>query len=156
MGKGITAGWAGRHRELAPPGKQRRERGANGPKGVAAYCAASTVAAVTPALNDYLLESALVLVLVLGLGWLASYAARRAGVARAAGSLELVARLPLEARRAVYVVRVLDQVLILGGSESGISKLGELPESALSELRRTAPAAGWGALLAARWGRGAP
>jgi flagellar biogenesis protein FliO len=111
---------------------------------------------VTPALNEYLLESAVVLVLVLGLGWLATYAARRAGVARAAGSLELVARLPLEARRAVYVVRVLDQVLILGGSESGISKLGELPESALSELRRATPAAGWGALLAARWGRGAP
>jgi flagellar biogenesis protein FliO len=124
-------------------------------EGVAARHAASTVASVTPALNEYLLESALVLVLVIGLGWFASYAARRAGVARTAGSLELVARLPLEARRSVYVVRVLDQVLILGGSESGISKLGELPESALAELRR-APAPTWAALLAARWGRGAP
>ena len=110
---------------------------------------------MTPALNEYLLESALVLVLVIGLGWLATYAARRAGVARAAGSLELVARLPLEGRRSVYVVRVLDQVLILGGSESGICKLGELPESALGELRRAQPAS-WAALLAARWGRGAP
>lgn len=110
---------------------------------------------MTPALNEYLLESALVLALVIGLGWLASYAARRAGVARTSGALELVARLPLEARRSVYVVRVLDQVLILGGSESGISKLGELPESALAELRR-APAPGFAALLATRWGRGAP
>jgi len=116
----------------------------------------SRVAAVTSALGAYLLESALVLLVVVGLGWLVSFLARRAGVARTTGSLELLARLPLEARRAVYVVRVLDQVLILGGSEQGLSKLGELPESALAHFRKAPTAASWAALLSARFGRGAP
>ena len=97
-------------------------------------------------LAEYLLESAAVLVVVIGLGALVLHAARRAGVARSSGPLELLARLPLEARRSVYVVRVLDQVLILGASEAGLSKLGELPESAADELRRVPPATGWAAL----------
>jgi flagellar biogenesis protein FliO len=111
---------------------------------------------VTSALGAYLFESALVLLVVGALGWLVSYWARRAGVARATGSLELLARLPLEARRAVYVVRVLDQILILGASDTGLAKLGELPESALSELRRVPAAASWATLLATRFGRGGP
>ena len=111
---------------------------------------------MTSALAAYLLESLLVLLVVGGLGWLVSYLARRAGVARATGSLELLGRLPLETRRAVYVVRVLDQVLILGASETGLAKLGELPESALAEFRKAPAAASWAALLAARFGRGAP
>jgi flagellar biogenesis protein FliO len=116
----------------------------------------SRVAAVTSALGAYLLESVLVLLVVVGLGWLVSFLARRAGVARSTGSLELLARLPLEARRAVYVVRVLDQVLILGGSEQGLAKLGELPESALAQFRKAPGAASWAALLSARLGRGDP
>ena len=35
------------------------------------------------------------------------------------------------------MIRVLDQVLILGASEAGIEKLGELPESAAAELRKS-------------------
>jgi flagellar biogenesis protein FliO len=88
---------------------------------------------------DYLRASALGLCAFIGLGAALLYASRRAGVARAPGALEVLARLPLEARRAVYVVRVLDQVLILGASEAGIEKLGELPESAAAELRKSAP-----------------
>jgi flagellar biogenesis protein FliO len=105
---------------------------------------------VTSPLAAYLLESAAVLVLVIGLGALVLYAARRAGVARSTGPLELLARLPLEARRSVYVVRVQDQVLILGASEGGLSKLGELPESAADELRRAPAVPGWAALLLSR------
>jgi flagellar biogenesis protein FliO len=41
--------------------------------------------------------------------------------------VELLARLPLETRRSVYVVRVLDRVLIIGASEAGLVKLGEVP-----------------------------
>jgi len=111
---------------------------------------------VTSALGAYLFESVLVLLVVGALGWLVSYLARRAGAARATGSLELLARLPLDARRAVYVVRVLDQILILGASDTGLAKLGELPESAIAELRRAPAAASWAALLGARWGRGDP
>jgi flagellar biogenesis protein FliO len=40
--------------------------------------------------------------------------------------LELVGRLPLEARRAVYLVRVFDRVFVLGASEAGLEKLAEL------------------------------
>ena len=105
---------------------------------------------MSSALAAYLLESAAVLALVIGLGALVTYAARRAGVARSAGPLELLARLPLEARRSVYVVRVQDQVLILGASEGGLSKLGELPGSAADELRRAPAAAGWAALWLSR------
>jgi flagellar biogenesis protein FliO len=86
---------------------------------------------------DYLRASALGLCALIGLGAALLYAARRAGVTRAPGSLEVLARLQLEARRAVYVIRVLDQVLILGASEAGIEKLGELPESAAAELRKS-------------------
>jgi len=109
---------------------------------------------VTSALSTYLLESALILVAVAGLAWCVSFLARRAGVARGASALELVARLPLEGRRAVYVVRVLDQVLILGASETGLAKLGELPPNAIAELRKAPAALGWGALLEGRWSRG--
>ncbi len=117
---------------------------------------ASTVRAVTSALSTYLLESALVLAAVLGLAGFVSFLARRAGVARGASSLELLARLPLEARRSVYVVRVLDQVLILGASETGLAKLGELPPGAVSEFRKAPAASSWGALLSARFGKGDP
>lgn len=88
---------------------------------------------------DYLLESVVGLGIVVGLGLAVLYGARRAGLGRAPGALEVLARLPLEARRSVYVVRVLDQVLILGASEGGIAKLGELPESAASEFRGNPP-----------------
>src|SRR3954469_12806186 len=51
---------------------------------------ASTVRAVTAALSTYLLESALILVVVAGLAWFITFLARRAGVARGASSLELL------------------------------------------------------------------
>src|SRR5215510_7586952 len=104
---------------------------------------ASTVRAVTSALSTYLLESTCVLAAVAGLAWFVLFLARRAGVARGASSLELLARLPLETRRAVYVVRVLDQVLILGASETGLAKLGELPASSVAEFRKAPATLGW-------------
>jgi len=56
----------------------------------------------------------------------------------------------------VYVVRVLDQVLILGASEQGLAKLGELPEAAVAQFRKAPDASSWASLLAARLGRGDP
>jgi flagellar biogenesis protein FliO len=111
---------------------------------------------VTSALSTYLLESVLVLVAVAGLAGFVSFLARRAGLARGANSLELLARLPLEARRSVYVVRVLDQVLILGASETGLAKLGELPANAVAEFRKAPAAFSWATLLSARSGKGDP
>lgn len=61
-------------------------------------------------------------------------ALRRAGVGKANGPLELLARLPLEGRRAVYLVRVGETIYVLGASENAMQKLGELPEHVLPKL----------------------
>jgi flagellar biogenesis protein FliO len=90
---------------------------------------------VDPSPAGYLIESGLVLVVIVAFAAVVVYAARRAGLTRAVGSMELLARLPLEARRSVYVVRVLDCVLIIGCSEAGLTKLGELPRDAAEALR---------------------
>jgi flagellar biogenesis protein FliO len=90
---------------------------------------------VAGALESYVIESIGLLVVVAALAVLVSYAARRAGLGRALGPVELLARLPLETRRSVYVVRVVDRVLIIGASEAGLVKLGEVPaESAAQAL----------------------
>lgn len=84
------------------------------------------------ALESYVTESVALLIVVAALAALVLVGARRAGLGRVLGPVELLARLPLEARRSVYVVRVMDRVLILGSSEAGLVKLGELPKGALS------------------------
>lgn len=104
---------------------------------------------MTSPLGDYVIESVVVLLLVLALAVVVLYAARRAGLGRAIGPIELLARLPLEARRSVYVVRVLDQVLIVGSSEAGLSKLGQLPDGAAAELREAEPPRGFASFLEA-------
>jgi flagellar biogenesis protein FliO len=43
-----------------------------------------------------------------------------------------VGRLPLDGRRAVYLVRVDKRVFVLGASEAGLSKLGEIDGDELS------------------------
>lgn len=42
------------------------------------------------------------------------------------GPLELVARLRLEGRRGIYLVRAGRRVLVVGSSEAGLTRLGEL------------------------------
>jgi flagellar biosynthetic protein FliO len=63
---------------------------------------------------------------VLAIAVLVLYGARRLGLGRPSGPMQLIGRLPLDARRSVYLVRVVDQVLVLGVSEAGITRLGEL------------------------------
>lgn len=83
---------------------------------------------MTP-LGRYVVET---LVMLLGVATLAVFVlvlGRRVGVGRAQGPLELVGRLPLDARRVVYLVRVGGRVLVLGGSEGGLQKLAEAGEN---------------------------
>ena len=87
------------------------------------------------ALESYVTESVALLIVVAALALLVLWGARRAGLGRVLGPVELLARLPLEVRRSVYVVRVVDRVLILGASEAGLVKLGELPHGALGAGR---------------------
>lgn len=97
-------------------------------------------------LARYVVETLVSLLAVVALATLVLYGARRVGVGRPGGPLELVGRLPIDARRAVYLVRVVDRVYVLGASEAGLAKLGELPTTALPAT--DAPAGSFAALLA--------
>jgi flagellar biogenesis protein FliO len=85
---------------------------------------------MTP-LGRYVLETVVTLFLVAGLAVAVLYAVRRLGVGRPTGPLELAGRLALDARKAVYLVRIGETVYVLGASEAGLTKLGELPRSTL-------------------------
>jgi flagellar biogenesis protein FliO len=74
----------------------------------------------------YLLETFVTLLAVCGLAFVVLYGARRLGVGRPRGPIQLVGQLPLDARRAIYLVQVGSQVLVVGASEAGITKLGEV------------------------------
>jgi len=79
----------------------------------------------------YLLETLFTLAAVCAAAFAVLYGARRLGVGRARGPISLAGQLPLDARRAIYLVRVGEQVFVVGASEAGFTKLGELPASEL-------------------------
>lgn len=81
--------------------------------------------------TGYLVETFFTLVVVCVIAFGVLYGARRLGVGRASGSIRLVGQLPLDARRAVYLVRIGEQVIVVGASEGGLTKLGEMPASAV-------------------------
>src|SRR6187551_1537457 len=71
--------------------------------------------------------------LVLGAVCIAAFVAVRVfgrllatGRARGSHLLDVVARVPLEPRRSLYVVEVADKTLLVGTSEMGLSVLSEL------------------------------
>ncbi len=74
----------------------------------------------------YLVETFVTLLAVCGLAFVVLYGARRLGIGRPRGPIQLVGQLPLDARRAIYLVQVGGQVLVVGASEAGITKLGEV------------------------------
>ncbi len=89
--------------------------------------------------GELLASSLLLLALVIG-GLVAVVVAARAFGRRGRGAgrggwMEVLARLPLEPRRSLYVVRVAERTLVLGSSEQGLTLLrelegGELPAAA--------------------------
>jgi flagellar biogenesis protein FliO len=85
---------------------------------------------MTP-LSRYVVETLVTLLAVVALCVLLLSALRRVGVGKLGGPLELLARLPLEGRRAVYLVRAGETVYVLAASESALAKLGELPRDAV-------------------------
>jgi flagellar biogenesis protein FliO len=93
---------------------------------------------------SYLVETFVTLVVVCGLAFVVLYGARRMGIGRARGPIELVGQLPLDARRSIYLVRVGGeggQVLVVGVGEGGFTKLGEVAASALPATLVPEPAA---------------
>jgi flagellar biogenesis protein FliO len=87
----------------------------------------------------YLLETFFTLVVVCVVAVVVLYGARRLGIGRATGSIKLVGQLPLDARRAIYLVKIGEQVIVVGASEGGLTKLGEMPAKDVPQEVEKAP-----------------
>ncbi len=85
---------------------------------------------MTP-VSQYVVETLVTLLAIVALSVVLLSALRRAGVGKLGGPLELVARLPLDGRRAVYMVRAGEKVYVVAASEGGLAKLGEMPTTEL-------------------------
>jgi len=79
----------------------------------------------------YFVQTMVTVLAIVALAVLVLYGGRRLGLGRPSGPLELLGRLPLEARRAVYLVRVGKVVYVVGASEGGLTRLGEVEADAL-------------------------
>ena len=84
-----------------------------------------------PPYTGYLIETLVTLLAVCALAVLVLWGARRMGVGRSRGPIELHGYLPLDGRRAIYLVKVGTQVFIIGVGERGFTKLGEVSASEL-------------------------
>jgi len=73
------------------------------------------------------------------------------GRTRGAHIMDVVARVPLEPRRSLYVVEVAGKTLLVGTSEMGLSVLSEL--DAAEVKARTVPQQSFGELVRAAWNR---
>ncbi len=91
--------------------------------------------------GSYIVETLVTLVGVSLLAFVLLYGARRAGVGRAMGGVDLVGRLPIDSRRSVVLVRVAGQVYVVGVSEAGLTKLGEMPAADLPARAEEPPPA---------------
>lgn len=96
--------------------------------------------------------------LVLGAVCIAAYLAVRlfgrvlaTGRARGSHLLDVVARVPLEPRRSLYVVEVAGKTLLVGTSEMGLSVLSELDGSEVKSRVQTQQS--FADLVRAAWGR---
>jgi len=97
--------------------------------------------------GSYVAETLVTLLAVSMLAFVLLYGARRAGVGRPMGGLELVGRLPVDARRSILLVRVGPQVFMIGVSEAGLTKLGEMPSSDVPPPGEIAPTPSFRAIM---------
>lgn len=79
----------------------------------------------------YVLESLATIAVFGGALYLATWGARRLQGVRARGPLEVLARQPLDGRRAIYLVRVGKRVLIVGASDGALTRLGSTSLAAI-------------------------
>ena len=93
-------------------------------------------------MEAYLIETSITLAAVCALALVLLWGARRLGVGRPSGPIELCGHLPLDARRSIYLVRVGAQVFIVGVGEGGFTKLGELAASEVAHQEGAAAAGG--------------
>ena len=91
--------------------------------------------------GEMLVGSLLVLGLVCLIAWVVvRIGTRRFWGPRTGGVLDVVARVPLEPRRSLYVVEVAGKTLLVGTSEMGLSVLSELDgDRVRADLDRPSP-----------------
>jgi flagellar biogenesis protein FliO len=77
--------------------------------------------------SGYLVETFVTLLGVCALAVVVLWAARRLGAARPSGPLELRGVLPLDARRAIYLIKVGEVMFVVGVGDGGFTKIGEIP-----------------------------
>ncbi len=85
---------------------------------------------------SYLLETVVMLAVVCGLAFAVLAFARRMGLGRAHGPIQLVGQLPLDARRGLYLVKVGAKVFLVGAGEGGLARLGEVDAADLPDPPR--------------------
>jgi flagellar protein FliO/FliZ len=88
--------------------------------------------------GSYLFETIVMLVVVCGLAFGAMVLAKRVGIGRAHGPIELVGQLPLDARRSLYLVKVGARVFLVGVGEGGFEKIGEIGADEVPEAKAPA------------------
>jgi flagellar biogenesis protein FliO len=103
--------------------------------------------------SSYVVETLVTLLVVSALAFVLLYGARRAGMGRATGGIDLVGRLPIDARRSIVLVRVAEQVFVVGVSEAGLTKLGEVLAADLPKAAEE-PSRGFASVLRSATGRG--
>lgn len=103
----------------------------------------------------YIVQTLVTLLAVCAIAFAVLYGARRMGVGQARGPIELVGLLPLEARRSIYLVKVAGNVIVVGASEAGFTKLGEIPAIDVPPETKLA-SAGFSDILGRVLRRGAP
>jgi flagellar protein FliO/FliZ len=111
------------------------------------------------AYTSYLVETFVTLLAVCAVAFVVLYGARRMGMGRSSGGIELVGRLPLDARRSIVLVRVGAQVFLVGVADGGFTKIGEIAASDLPLPAPEQPSGGtsaFAAALARALGKGRP
>ena len=108
-----------------------------------------------PSYGAFLLQTLLVLAVVCIVAWVVlRFGVRRLHLGGAHGPLRIVARLPLETRRSLYIVDAAGKLLLIGVSEGGpMAVLAELEPAAVEQALATAasePRTGWLELLRRR------
>jgi flagellar biogenesis protein FliO len=102
----------------------------------------------------YLVETFITLACVCALAFVVLWGARRVGLGRPSGPIELRGQLPLDARRSIYLVKVGELVFVVGVGEAGFTKLGEVRADELPAVV-AAPGNAFAEVLARAAGRGA-
>jgi len=90
----------------------------------------------------YVVESLATIAVFGGALWVATWGVRRLTGPAGRGPLEILARQPLDARRAIYLVRVGKRVLIVGASEGALTRLGSTSLEAIQDELAAASGAG--------------